>query len=336
MLRLPAWILLTCALPLAGQPPAFYKETPRLMWVVRDAQATADAWERAGIPHDGDMEPYTAAQVVRRGGEPDSYKFSMLSGYFANLRVDWFQPGKGDSSWKSFLDKHGPGVFGLMFRVPELDDLTMEAARLQSLGVDRLEEGVFVFDQGWKAPYVMMDTGREGKFVLCLYYDPSPDPAPDSRGPQVARLGLLAKDLDHVSAYWAKLGLAPIGDSHTEIRERTANGQTARFEVRLAYQRQFPVEMEWIQPMSGPSIYDEQLAKQGEGFQHLAFQASDLETESARWQDLGFPATMSGAWGEKGATGSGRFAFHDLHAAGGLDVELLWNYKASAAVRSGK
>jgi hypothetical protein len=36
---------------------------------------------------------------------------------------------------------------------------------------------------------------------------------------------------------------------------------------------------------------------------------------------------MSGAWGERGKKGYGRFAYMDTQAAGGIDIELLWNYK---------
>ncbi|MBN9659918.1 MAG: VOC family protein [Acidobacteria bacterium] len=329
MRRLPFCLLLATVLPLLGQAPDFYKQTPRLMWVVRDAKATADAWEKAGVPNEGDLEPFQAGKVELRG-KPGGHKFSMLSGYFGNLRADWIQPVKGDSAWKEFLDKHGPGVFGLMFRTPSMGDMIMEAARLQSLGVSRLEEGVFEFDEGWKVPYIMLDTAGEGKFTLCLYYDAEPDPVPESKGPTVSQLALIAKDMARVTAYWTRLGFAPIAESHSEIREKLYKGETGRFEMKLGFQRQFPIVMEWIQPVQGPSIYEDQMAKQGEGFHHLAFDAKNLETESARWKELGFPETMSGAWGEKGATGSGRFAYHDLHAAGGLDIELLWTYTASA------
>lgn len=334
MRRFALLVSLFCLLPLAGQAPDFYKQTPRLMWVVRDAQATADAWAKAGVPSEGDLDPYQAAKVELRG-KLGGYKFSMLSAYFGTMRADWIQPGKGNSAWKIFLDKSGPGIFGLMFRVPNPEDLPMEAARLQSLGVSRLEEGVFEFDEGWKVPYIMMDTAGEGKYTLCLYYDDQPDPAPDARGPQVAQLSLVVRDLAQVSAYWSKLGFAPLSEAQNGLRERIYKGEPGRFEIRASSQRQFPVVLEWIQPLAGSSPYDEHLANHGEGFHHLAFDAKDLESESAHWADLGFPATMSGRWGEQGTTGSGRFAYHDLHAAGGVDVELLWNYTASAA-RTGK
>jgi hypothetical protein len=36
---------------------------------------------------------------------------------------------------------------------------------------------------------------------------------------------------------------------------------------------------------------------------------------------------QGGAWGEKGKPGWGRFAYQDTHPIGGVDVELLWNYR---------
>jgi hypothetical protein len=45
------------------------------------------------------------------------------------------------------------------------------------------------------------------------------------------------------------------------------------------------------------------------------------------WKTLGFEVSQSGAWGEKGKPGSGRFAYVDTDAIGGVTIELLWNYK---------
>lgn len=36
---------------------------------------------------------------------------------------------------------------------------------------------------------------------------------------------------------------------------------------------------------------------------------------------------QSGAWGEKGKPGSGRFAYADTSAIGGVTIELLWNQR---------
>jgi hypothetical protein len=39
----------------------------------------------------------------------------------------------------------------------------------------------------------------------------------------------------------------------------------------------------------------------------------------------GFLVAQSGGWGEAGKPGSGRFAYMDTDALGGLTVELLWS-----------
>ena len=37
------------------------------------------------------------------------------------------------------------------------------------------------------------------------------------------------------------------------------------------------------------------------------------------------PIVQSGAWGEAGKPGAGRFAYADTTRFGGVTVELLWN-----------
>jgi hypothetical protein len=100
--------------------------------------------------------------------------------------------------------------------------------------------------------------------------------------------------------------------------------------MRLGWQRHTPVPFEWIHALAGPSTYHEQLDKSGEGFHHLAFNVDDMDAAIRQWESWGFPHSMGGAWGDKGKPGSGRFAYHDLRAIGGTEIELLWNYKAPA------
>jgi hypothetical protein len=45
------------------------------------------------------------------------------------------------------------------------------------------------------------------------------------------------------------------------------------------------------------------------------------------YRSQGFVVSMGGARGEKGKPGSGRYEYIDLEEAGGLTMELLWNYK---------
>ena len=92
----------------------------------------------------------------------------------------------------------------------------------------------------------------------------------------------------------------------------------------------FRVPFEWIEPLKGPNVYDDHIAKHGEGFHHIAFDVPDMDQAIAHWNALGFPESMCGGWGVKDAPGSGRFAYHDLIPAGGIDIELLWNYRPPA------
>ena len=64
----------------------------------------------------------------------------------------------------------------------------------------------------------------------------------------------------------------------------------------------------------------------GEGVHHLAFNVNDTDRAAGEWAAQGFPASQSGAWGEEGKPGSGRFTYQDMHSIGGVDIELLWNF----------
>jgi hypothetical protein len=50
-----------------------------------------------------------------------------------------------------------------------------------------------------------------------------------------------------------------------------------------------------------------------------------MDAAIAALEKLGAPIVQSGGWGEKGRPGSGRFAYADTSAHGGVTIELLWN-----------
>ena len=84
---------------------------------------------------------------------------------------------------------------------------------------------------------------------------------------------------------------------------------------------------EWISPLKGPTVYEDFMRTHGEGVHHLAFDVKDMDRAIARWERTGFKISQSGAWGDEGKPGSGRFAYVDTDAHGGLSIELLWNYR---------
>ncbi|MBK5292297.1 MAG: VOC family protein [Acidobacteriia bacterium] len=314
---------------LSAQLPDFYQSLPHLFWVVDDVERVAAAWKNAGIPHEGDTAPLSATGVQFRGRQ-SNHSFRTQTGRFANVRADWIQPVSGDSAWAEFLKRRGPGIFALVYRAPSKEALETETGRLRSLGVSIMEEGIFELDDNRKVPYVFFDTEAQGKICLGLLYDPEPEQAPAQTGPPVTQFALTARDLDTVSAFWQKLGFPPFSFTHPEITGKVYRGAPGIFDMRLGWQRHLKVPFEWIQPLQGPNVYEDHIAKHGEGFHHIAFNVPDMDQAVARWNAFGFPVSMSGGWGETNTPGSGRFAYHDTHTIGGIDVELLWSYRAPA------
>jgi len=325
-MRLAALILLL-AVNLSAQLPEFYRTIPRMYWVVDDAARVAAAWQKAGVPSSGGAEPITAAGVQLRG-RTVNHSFRVRSAHFANLRAEWVQPLSGSSAWSEFLKRHGSGIFALAYRAPSLETLEAEVVRLQSSGVSILERGILPRESGRGVHYVFLDTAAQGKYCLGLIYDPEPESVPGGTGPRVTQFALVAREPENVSAYWQKLGFPAFAFTHPDLTDKVYKGSPAAFDMRLGWQRHLSIPFEWIQPLKGPNVYEDHVAKHGEGFHHIAFDVPDMDKAISQWNALGFPVTMSGGWGEKNAPGSGRFAYHDTHAAGGIDIELLWNYRA--------
>jgi hypothetical protein len=45
------------------------------------------------------------------------------------------------------------------------------------------------------------------------------------------------------------------------------------------------------------------------------------------FRSRGLEVSMGGTWGEKGKPGSGRYEYINLEQAGGVTMELLWNFR---------
>ncbi len=320
-MRVLAFLLLAAA-PMLAQPAEAYKRVARLLWVVSDVERTADAWRRIGVPVD------EAAQAEFRAAGGASHRALMAAGHFSNLRVDWVQPANAAGPLAAFLRERGEGVYALVYEMPDAAALQGETERYESLGVRPIERGAMVAGAE-KSGYVWLDTAAQGKFVLALMTPPPRAPVAGN-AMRVSQLAFAVRDPEPVSEYWARLGFPAFTFTRPDLTDRMYRRRPAGFEMRLGWQRHAQMPFEWIQPLKGPNVYDDHLAKHGEGFHHLAFDVEDMDAAIRRWESLGYPMTMSGGWGEHGKAGSGRFAYVDAHAIGGTDIELLWNYRAPA------
>ncbi|HBY64333.1 MAG TPA: hypothetical protein DEH78_31300 [Solibacterales bacterium] len=316
------------AAALSGQTlPDFYQSVSRLTWVVKDADAVAAGWRRAGVP------------VVRNGevlrlegrtykGKPLSSDIYVATGVFGALMVDWVQPIGKEGAFADFLARHGEGVFSLVHRVPDSAALEAEIARLKLAGVDVLDRARLQTDSG-AIHIVYMDTERPGKYSLGLIAMPSGLDEPSGMGRPVNQFAFIAQKLEPVSAFWQKLGFPAMSYTEPKLTDMAYKDKPQEWKARLGWQRHGKVVYEWIEPHTGPSTYHDHLAKYGEGFHHLGLPVSDMDAAIAEWKGFGHPPSMAGGWGEKGKPGSGRFAYHDTRSMGGVEIELLWNYRAA-------
>ncbi|HAQ19166.1 MAG TPA: hypothetical protein DCR40_08040 [Prolixibacteraceae bacterium] len=83
---------------------------------------------------------------------------------------------------------------------------------------------------------------------------------------------------------------------------------------------------EWCIPVKRPIVYADHIKLHGEGIHHLAFSVNDMDKVLNDYESLGYKNSMGGTWGEKGKPGSGRYEYIELEKAGGVTMELLWNY----------
>ena len=185
---------------------------------------------------------------------------------------------------------------------------------------------------------MFFDTEAQGKYVLGLVYIPERmqiDPAPQAPGSlKLSQYAFVVKDLDAVSAFWQKLGFPAMTFTQGGLHDLKHRGEPGQFDQKLGWQRQGDIVFEWIKPVKGPTVYDEQLQRAGEGFHHLAFDVDDIEQVGREWTSRGFPIVQSGAWGEEGKRGSGKFSYSDTSSIGGVTIEFLWNYREPSAVPS--
>lgn len=150
----------------------------------------------------------------------------------------------------------------------------------------------------------------------------------------VVQVGWVVKDLDRVLSYWEKLGIKNIQRAGIEdLPDVTYRGKKTPLSLKMAFADIGGVQIEWIQPVKGFSVYDEFLKKHGDGVHHLAYTVKSpqqLEEQISYFKSRGVGVVQRGSW--KGEKGQGLFAYLDTAPqGGGLTIELNYNPDAPPA-----
>jgi methylmalonyl-CoA/ethylmalonyl-CoA epimerase len=144
---------------------------------------------------------------------------------------------------------------------------------------------------------------------------------------EINQYAFAINDAEAVSGYWHKIGQPEFQISYPELGNTHYYGKIVDHELIQGWQRQFDVAYEWCIPVKTPIVYDDHIKKHGEGIHHLAFTTGDMDNVMEDYRSRDYVVSMGGTWGEEGKPGSGRYEYIDLEDAGGVTMELLWNYR---------
>lgn len=143
--------------------------------------------------------------------------------------------------------------------------------------------------------------------------------------PAVSQVGIVVRDiLQTIEYYQNVLGLGPFAMPDIVYEEKHYYGKPVDCDFKMAFCSLGSVEMEIIQPISGPTIYNDFLVKKGEGLHHLGFDVIDIEKKLALCKELGIGIIQGG----KGATS--HFEYLDTESISGVIFELIQRKKRRA------
>jgi methylmalonyl-CoA/ethylmalonyl-CoA epimerase len=139
----------------------------------------------------------------------------------------------------------------------------------------------------------------------------------------VCQIGIVVEDIERSARLWADLlGIetpswrltGPESEMHTRYHGSPTEGR-----AKLAFIAMENLSIELIQPVGGPSTWQEYLDEHGEGVHHIAFRVQDTDEHLAMLAEKGLPLAQSGDYA------TGRYSYIDSGKKLGVLLELLEN-----------
>jgi len=138
----------------------------------------------------------------------------------------------------------------------------------------------------------------------------------------ISQVAVVVRDLQKaVENYWKTLRIGPWSVytfAPPTLMETEVRGRPLHYSMRLALTRAGPVEIELIEPLEGPSVYEEFLAKKGEGLHHLGALVDNVSATLAAFRKMGIDVLMSGKWGDVS-----EFYYMDTEPVLGIVYEII-------------
>ncbi len=137
----------------------------------------------------------------------------------------------------------------------------------------------------------------------------------------ICQVGVVVRDIERVARAYADIfGMevppvsltAPEAEAHT-----TYKGAPTPARAKLAFFQMGAISLELIEPVGGPSTWQEFLDIRGEGVHHIAFRIAGMDRIIAYLEGKGIPAVQRGDY-----TG-GRYAYMGSEGQLAVILELL-------------
>ena len=142
---------------------------------------------------------------------------------------------------------------------------------------------------------------------------------------KIAQVAFVVRDLEaKMHVFWNDFRIGPWNIYAFEpprVKEMTYRGQRQDFRMRVAFAMCGDTQIELVQSLTGPNMYDEFLQECGEGVQHLGLRVDDMDSATDSMRQLGYEIVQSGRG--YGVDGDGAFAYFATGDRLGTLIELI-------------
>jgi methylmalonyl-CoA/ethylmalonyl-CoA epimerase len=140
----------------------------------------------------------------------------------------------------------------------------------------------------------------------------------------VDQVAVVVRDIDRaMERYVEEVGIGPwtVYTFSPDWIRMTFRGKEQGYTMILALAQLGGVMYELIQPVEGPSSYEEFLNERGEGLHHLGYFVDDIDAAIAEMEGKGFPVIQSGRG--FGTEDDGAYAYFETEGALGHIIEAI-------------
>ena len=146
---------------------------------------------------------------------------------------------------------------------------------------------------------------------------------------KIIQIGFLSKNCEEAGRKYCELtgwpmpelgGTGPFEETGAMYHREPCRGRIRQCNVGDMGQPQ----MEFMEPIGeDASFWKEFLDREGEGFNHIAFEAKDIMTCIREFEAQGLPCLQYGFWPASENSGKGAYAYIDTRKLLGFVIELL-------------